>query len=61
MNERIDKVENFIREIFGTAPKNTMKHKNGLDEIDRAAAQEGNAAFRINFFRPRNKFNTVIL
>ncbi len=61
MNERIDKVENFIREIFGTAPKNTMKHQNGLDEIDLAAQREGYMERRINIFRPRNKFNTVIL
>ncbi len=61
MEQRIDEIENFIREIFGTAPKNTMKNQNGLDEIDLAAEREGIATFRINFFRPRNKFNTVIL
>ena len=61
MEQRIDEIENFIREIFGTAPKNTMKNKNGLDEIDLAAEREGIAAFRINIFKPRTRFTTVIL
>ncbi len=60
MRQRIDEAEDFIREVFGMAPKNTMKNQNGLDEIDRAAAQEGNAVFVINSLKPRNKFNTVI-
>ena len=60
MDNRIDKIENFIREIFGKAPKNTMKHQNGLDEIDLAAAQEGNSEYKLNFLRPRTRFNTVI-
>jgi len=48
MKQRIDEAEDFIREIFGMAPKNTMKNQNGLDEIDRAAEKEGYYSYRLN-------------
>jgi len=53
------KTRNFVAETFGQPSNGSMKHQNGLDEFDLAAAAEGDSSYRLNSIRPRRRLAMV--